>query len=439
MKSSIQSKSVKQTNPFRYAIGMFGTSIPINMFKAYAVAYYVDKLFLITAKEYSLIALIYTFIDAIDNPIYGFLSDRTKSPWGRRKPWLVIGTPLLILCYIAFFNAPSSLSQGSGFWYVLVMYILTGTLDSLINASYGALFPELFKTEDKRAITNAMRQAFQLVAMIISLVLTPIVTDQIGYTKTSIIYGVIAGAVLWFCAFGCREEPVEHTAKSPSFFSSIISILSNKKFWISGFANAFYSGAMALVMQGVSFYAKYTLGQDGVGTSILMGVTVITAIGCVFVWFKIIKKITLIPAWRMAFIMLAVGLGLMFFAKSMVLAAVFCAVIGFGMAGVLSTMDLVWARMMDEDTEINGVKREGIYSSVSGFMNRLSGLFVSAAFFLVSVFYGYEDGINVGNNPEGAGRFLMVAFPFILMLLGCVVTRYLNFPKKEVSNVSEEN
>jgi len=57
---------------FSYAIGMFGTSIPINMLKTYAAVFYVDRLGL-TTVQFSLILFIYTFIDALDNPIYGFL------------------------------------------------------------------------------------------------------------------------------------------------------------------------------------------------------------------------------------------------------------------------------------------------------------------------------------------------------------------------------
>ena len=63
---------------FNYAVGMFGTSIPINMLKTYAAIYYVDSLGL-TTTQFALMLLIYTFIDAADNPIYGFLSDRTRS------------------------------------------------------------------------------------------------------------------------------------------------------------------------------------------------------------------------------------------------------------------------------------------------------------------------------------------------------------------------
>lgn len=135
----------KRTSPFRYGFGMLGTSIPINMLKSYAAAYYVLKLGLITTDQMAKILFIYTFVDAIDNPVYGFLSDRTHTKWGKRRPWLVIGTPLMILCFVLFYNMPARVQSNSGqaYLYILLMYILTGTLDSLMNANYGALFPIL--------------------------------------------------------------------------------------------------------------------------------------------------------------------------------------------------------------------------------------------------------------------------------------------------------
>jgi len=71
---------------FNYAVGMFGTSIPINLLKTFAAAYYVKDLGLITAAQWASVLFWYTFIDAIDNPVYGYLSDRTRTKWGRRKP-----------------------------------------------------------------------------------------------------------------------------------------------------------------------------------------------------------------------------------------------------------------------------------------------------------------------------------------------------------------
>jgi len=60
--------SQTSTRPFNYSIGMFGTSIPINMLKTYAAIYYVDTLGM-TTVQFALMLLIYTFIDAIDNPV----------------------------------------------------------------------------------------------------------------------------------------------------------------------------------------------------------------------------------------------------------------------------------------------------------------------------------------------------------------------------------
>ncbi len=418
----------KKTSPFRYAIGMFGTSIPINMFKTYAAAFYVIK-HGVTTAQFALVLFLYTFLDAIDNPVYGFLSDRTRTRWGRRRPWLVVGTPLLILSFIAFYNLPAFLSGNSIFVYMLLMYMLTGTLDSLINANYGALFPELFRTDAERAKTNAMRQALQLVAMAISIALTPMVTEWIGYGPTSIIYGALALVVILYMAFGSHETMPEAVAEKPKLWPTLKAMLTNSKFWIFGVTNALYSAAMALVMQAVSFYTKYTLELSGTASTILLAVVLLLAMGGVAVWAQLVKKFTVMPVWRTALIFLALAFIPLYFMTNLVGAIIASCFVGLGFAGAITTMDLIGARIMDEDTKKYNLRREGTYSSAMGFMNRLSGLFTSLAFLLVGSIYGFESGDNPGPMPGEAAKFLMAIFPFIVMALGAVTARFLHFPE----------
>jgi GPH family glycoside/pentoside/hexuronide:cation symporter len=430
---------LKKTRPVRYAVGMFGTSIPINMFKTYAAIYYVDKLGLST-ESFSLVLFIYTFIDASDNLIYGYFSDRTRTRWGRRRPWLVIGAPLLALSLIAFYNPPAFNSGSFLFIYFLSTYIITGTLDSLINANYGALFPDLFQGDSLRATTNAMRQAFQLVAMIISIALTPVVTKWIGYPMTSVIYGALGGGVILYSTFGCHENPDNMKMEKPHLLDSLKTLFKNVKFWIAGFANAFYSAAMSLVLASIPFYVKYSLQLQESQSTFLFATVLIIAIGAVAIWALLIKKYTVIPVWRLALIFLAIGYIPLYFANSLISAILSSILLGLGFAGVISTMDLIGARIIDEDANKSGVKREAIYSSASGFMNRLNGLFTSLGFYLVFKVYGFESGKVPGPNPDGASRFLLTVFPFILVIISIVFVHLLNFPKKQKkgSNLGDE-
>ncbi len=415
---------------FNYAIGMFGTSIPINMLKTYAAIYYVDRLGM-TTVQMSLMLLIYTFIDAIDNPVYGFLSDRTRTRWGRRRPWLTIGTPLLVLCLIAFYSTPDFLAGNSLFAYCMLFYILTGTLDSVINANYGALFPELFRDDASRAGTNALRQAFQLVAMIISIALTPMVTSALGYSLTSILYGLLGGGVILYMTFTSRETKIQLEEEKPQLWDSLKNLLTNRKFWIAGFANAFYSAAMSLVLASMPFFAKYTLKISDSQTTFLFAAVLLIAIGCVAIWARLVKKFSLMPVWRAALITLAVMFIPLNFANNLITGVIFAALVGFGFAGVITTMDLIGAKIMDEDTQKHNLRREGIISNALGFMNRLNGLFTSFAFYLVYKLFAYESGTNPGPQPGDAARFLLAVFPPILMVISFAFSFFINFNKTE--------
>ena len=193
---------------------------------------------------------------------------------------------------------------------------------------------------------------------------------------------------------------------------------------------------MSLVLASMPFFVKYALKLSESQTTFLLAAVLLIAIGCVAIWARLVKKFSLIPVWRAALATLAVAFIPLYFANSLVTGIICSALVGFGFAGVITTMDLIGAKIMDEDTQKHNLRREGIISNALGFMNRLNGLFTSVAFFLVYELYSYESGSNPGPQPDQAARFLLTIFPPILMVISFAFSFFINFEKVPLTPVS---
>ena len=423
-----------RTPAWRYAIGMLGTSIPINLVKGSVILYYVDILGL-DVRAYGVVMTIYAVLDAIDNPVLGYLSDRTRTRFGRRRPWLLVGAPLLAASLVALFSAPDVDGVALVLWFA-VFAILCEAFDSMLNANYGALLPELFPRERQRALANGLRQGFQLVALVVSLAVTPLLTTSVfgteettgGFTTTAVLYGVVACVVIVFMAVGIRENPRYATDRRPAFLPGILSILRNPLFWKVGLVGACYAAAMALVLTGVQLYVRYSLGLPVANALFLQGVVILVAAVGLAVWTRVIARRGALWTWRLAFAVLALSFAGLFFANGLVPAMVAGAVVGVGWSGMLASNDLVVARVLDADAAAHGEHREGLFLSAFGFFGRLNGAVTGAALASLGVFFGYNSGNDPGSDPGLAFRMYLCVYPFVLTTIGAIAARLLTVP-----------
>ena len=424
-----------RTPAWRYAIGMLGTSIPINMIKGSMILFYVDILGL-DVRAYGAVMVVYAVIDAIDNPLLGHLSDRTRSRFGRRRPWLLVGAPMLVACMIAFFSAPTSL-QGMGLllWFA-VFAILCEAFDSMLNANYGALLPELYPRERDRAVANGLRQGFQLVALVISLAATPLLTTSVfgtedstqGFQITAIIYGAVALVVIVFMALGARENPRYSTRERPPLLRSVWSIVRDRMFWTVGLTGACYGMAMAFVLSGIQLYVRYSLGLPVGNALYLQGIVILVSAGGLVVWTRVVARRGALWTWRLAFAVLAVSFAALFFATDLGTAIAAGVLVGAGWSGMLATNDLIVARVLDADAARNGEHREGLFLSAFGFFGRLNGIVTGLALTSLGVFFGYNSGDDPGTDPGLAFRVYLCVYPFVLTAIGAVAARFISVP-----------
>jgi GPH family glycoside/pentoside/hexuronide:cation symporter len=424
-----------RTPAWRYAVGMFGTSIPINMIKGSMILYYVDILGL-DVRAYGIVMAFYAIIDAIDNPVLGHFSDRTRTRFGRRRPWLLVGAPMLAACMIAFFSAPSSLT-GTGLvvWFA-IFAILCEAFDSMLNANYGALLPELYPVERDRAVANGLRQGFQLVALVISLAVTPLLTTSVfgteettgGFQITAIVYAAIAVTVIAFMALSARENPRYSTNERPRLWRSVASILQNPLFWKVGLVGACYGVAMALVLSGIQLYVKYALGLPVANALYLQGIVIVISAGGLAVWTRVVARKGALWTWRLAFSILAVSFLGLFFAFDLLTAIAAGLVVGAGWSGMLATNDLITARVLDGDAANHGEHREGLFLSAFGVFGRLNGMITGLALTSLGLFFGYNSGNDPGSNPAFAWRVYLCVYPFALCVIGAIAARLINVP-----------
>ncbi|MDR1531248.1 MAG: MFS transporter [Clostridiales bacterium] len=432
-------KEVRETNPLRFAAGMFGGVLTASYFTTFMAFFYVDKMSL-DVKIYSAALALYSVLDAVDNPMYGYLSDRTRTRFGRRKPWLVLGILLCTVGVIAFFSPPSGLEGAMFVTYFIVTMLLTETAISMIQANYGSLFPELFRTKQSRALANALRQGLQFAATIIAVGLTPMLNERFGYSATAVFLALTGGAIYLFSALGCHEDQTLTETEKPALFKSVKELLASRNFWIVGITGTMYSTAIALIMAGVPFYIKYSLNAGGAGNSLLIGAVLVAATGSLAAWNFALKKFSLVTVWRASLAVLALALIPFYAANSLTLAVITGVFVGIGMGGYVSTGDLVTAYLIDEDMAKHGVRREGMFISILAFINRISGFIRSLVFLLLAALYGFESGEAPGPNPGAAAKFLLIAAPFVLVAAGfiCSMFMFLKDPiKKEGDNINE--
>lgn len=413
----------QKASPVRYSLAMLGLTIPTQAFAAFLLYFYVDSMGLVVGA-WAVIRTIYSVYDALCNPLFGYLSDRTRTRWGRRRPWLVTALPLYLIAFVFIFWIPAPLRQGSRlFWYALLAILVHDSLNTILWDNYSSLFPELFKGLHERSRVNALRQAFQILGLVVGIALSPVVYTKLGFAGMALVYAALAGVLVGLSFWGNREDPdAVHASPMPPL-AAFKTTLSNGAFWVYAGVTSLTQLAFGVLVAGMPFYAKYSLKLSAAETTYLFGAVFGVALPMVALWAWIARRWGGKRAWLLAVGTLALSALPLTVAQGLAGGIVVGAVVGLGFSGVLVMGDVVMADVIDRDAEATGQRREGVYYSVNGFIVRLSGLLQGAAFWLAQVFYGYVNGEHPGPNPGAAFRFLMTTFPFVAVTVAVWVGR----------------
>lgn len=407
-----------------YSLGSFAAALPYQAFSAYILFFYVDTLKLSPAKAGVVMAL-YGIWNAINDPLLGQLSDRTRTRWGRRIPYIAFGTLPLLLVFTLVWLPPFSVEAGQGtallVWFVTAVFLFDG-LYTLVILNWTALFPEMFDSLEERAEVSAWRQLFGVLGLIVGIAATPLLYGSIGWGWMGAIYAALTGVALCVSLLGSREKREREVGESLDVIPAIRYTLGNWSFVSFGIGHFLIQVGLVTLTAVVPFYAKYVLRVDEAQTSVIMGAIFIVAMAVLYPWKAYTIRVGVRTATITACLLFGLAATPLWFADSFGAGVATTALMGLGLAGIIVLTDLMIADIVDEDEIRTGVRREGMYFGVNALFIRLAVSVESIIVGWVFTRTGYDADLAVQPASAVTGlRFLVTVVPLVSLALAAVM------------------
>jgi GPH family glycoside/pentoside/hexuronide:cation symporter len=390
--------------------------------------------------------IIWTIYNAINDPLIGYLSDKTNSRWGRRRIYIMVGVIPVLVLEILIWLPPLS-GEMAQFFYLLIMLLLYDTAYTLIALPTDSLFPELYTTVEERTQVNTMRQILAAVGLILAALIPGIfIGDQStvdGYLMNGIVTTIIVGvAMVIFLKWGAveREEFKLDYQQGFSYFQSLKHTFKNKGFVLYIVMFFMYEFILLLLGTIVPLFAVEVLGtSSAIETSLLMGALYIVGIGSMFLWKKVDVKLGGKVGYGLSMIVYVIASIPMLFISSYLPALITAMGMGIGFGGMLYFIWYIVADCIDDDELKTGVRREGSFFGIANFFMRLSMVLSITTISLVFTETGWEEYTpNPGVVVETGLRFLFVVVPAIALGLSLVCLYFYPFTKTKVLEMKEK-
>lgn len=343
--------------------------------------------------------------DAINDPVFGYLSDRTRTRLGRRRPYMLFGAIPLGLSAWLLYSTPPGLTGVVAFLAILFTFLLFDTMHTLVSVPYFALTPELTHDYDERTSLTTMRMVFSVIGYILGAAATTAIAglfqgifggnEAAGYSGMGLVFGLIAAGAVLTTALNVRERPgVEVQPSRMPPVSAVVQTFRNRPFVILVAAFFVSSFSFTLMTGLLPYYLTYQL--DMAAEIPIVMLVMLGAIGLfLYPWKWVTRWINKGPAYALGLFIACCAVIATFFTPygptPLIYVIAFIAGFGFSVQWVFP-----WSMLPDvieHDQRLTGERREGIYYGVWAFLTKFTGaLGVAVGGWALSLF-GYVPDV----------------------------------------------
>jgi len=429
----------KKTEVFFSLSSFFG----ILMFGVWGqIQFFSVAVLLIPILWIPLMYLTYSIVDGFNDPILGYLTDRSKrftEKYGKRYPWIVIGAILGPIPLLLVFVPISDSILIAAIW-ITIMMCLYETFATLREISHQSLFPDLFRYDDQRATVSGITMLITVVAQVFGAISIPLIIASLGgvtnptaFLGVAIFVTIICYILIYPYSKGVRETPemkelrlkLDQEKKEHEPILKLVKRVINDRNWMAIIIAFLLWGIAALCFSaGMGFFILHGLGL-GIEVMILPNLLALAfAILSVPLWVKLPRKIGIKKSYIVALASAALVYLAFFFVSDY-----WGAVIVFGLVGISYSacwgiiFNLIQAEGIDNAAAKSGKRDEGTYIGILRVFSAFIYFFQTLIFAITWGYFGYvpAKGPNQTSSAIFGLKFVMSIIPFLIALIGIAI------------------
>lgn len=402
------------------------------------------------------VILVAKIFDAVSDVLVGWLSDRTRSRFGRRRSWILFGAVPFGVSFFVIWLVPPLGDLGL-FLYYLVVVVGFNLAFTVVSVPYTALTPDLTEDYHERTSLNAYRFGFSVSSGLVAALAHQLVVNSFcanpaacqvgelrqGYLLAGLGIALVSIPSFLLCVAGTRERPrPASSVQAASLLEQIRAIASNRPYlFVIGIYFCSWL-ALQVVSAVLPFYITFWLNLPDM-LWVFIPLVQASALVWLFIWYNVSRRIGKKAVYLIGMTFwIVVQIGLFWLQPgATILAGTLCVLAGVGVA---TAYLIPWSMMPDviEENELQtGHRYEGIAYGGMIFLQKLG---IALGLFLVGVvldWQGFNEEAAIGTQPESALfaiRFMIGVIPSIALIAGMALAAFYPISQQRHSEMLQQ-
>ena len=385
--------------------------------------------------------------DWFNDPLIGYISDRTRTRWGRRRPFLLFGAIPFAIAFVMMWYVPPFESTIALTVYYAAAYVVFDAAATFVYMPYFALTPELTDDYDERTALTSYRMFFSILGSLLSFTIPLMIVGTFTPENSGrviimgAVFGILSALPLWLVFFNTKEKQTFSDQEKPKIISSLKAAFSNRPFVFGAIIYLLTWICMDVIQAIILFFIKYVLHLES-QSDLVMALIFVTGIIALPLWEYASRKLGKRHAYAVGVAFMAVVLmALISMGPSSPFSIIVFLCIMAGI-GVSAAHVLPWAILPDAiewDEYKTGKRHEGVFYSLITLMKKVAS---SIAIPLTAVLLDVTNYVpNALEQPKSALlgiRLLMGPIPSVLLTVAIVFALKYPLNKERYAKVVEE-